>query len=78
MIILATDARTDIGTSTARKGTEAGSMTLDGVGTAIAMIDMAMMHRTALPGNLGGPETSNTGTLNWWIAYFEFYFTLLA
>ena len=66
MIILAIDASTDTDMSTVRKGTEAGSMRLNGaVGMAIATIDMDTTRRAARPGNFGGPEkarSSDTGT----------------
>ena len=71
MIFLATDVstETDIDTSTVRKGTEAGSMRLNGVGMAIAMIDMDMT-RAARPGNLGGPEKGRRGSR--WIMFVSF------
>jgi len=55
---------TDIDTSTVGKGkgTDAGSMRLNGVGMAIAMIDMDMTRRGARPGNFGGPEKGRSGT----------------
>lgn len=58
MIVLETEAstETDIDTSTVRKGTETGSMRLDGMGMTMAMLDTNTTRRAARPGSSGGPE----------------------